>query len=176
MYIATINEHEYILNNYYTEQSGRLHLFINNTEPYDLNQLKEDIETGPVVIKNEETENTIGTFTNYTTLRSLEIRVDVDPQIYAITDVESPSALLNAIQTQVNTAESSLQEIEGRLNLYNNRITDVEETVNSALSYYENLEQSLNSALERLDHAESLLNEIIAVDEDPTSPESDQNM
>lgn len=171
---AIINEHEYILNNYYTEQSGRLHLFINNTEPYDLNQLKEDIETGPVVIKNEESESTIGTFTNYTTLRSLEIRVDVDPQIYAITDVESPSALLNAIQTQVDSTESSLQEIEGRLNLYNSRITDVEGTINSALNYYENLEQSLNSALERLDHAESLLNEIVTTDEDPTPSEPDQ--
>ncbi len=174
--IAIINEHEYILNNYYTEQSGRLHLFINNTEPYDLNQLKEDIETGPVVIKNEESENIVGTFTNYTILRSLEIRVDVDPQIYAITDVESPSALLNAIQIQVDATDSSLQEIEGRLNLHNNRITDVEETANSALSYYTSLEQNLNSALERLDHAENLLNEIIAANEDSTPPESDQNM
>lgn len=186
--IAIINEHEYILNDYYTAPAGRLHLFINNTEPCDLNQLKEDVETGPVIITNEESKDAIGTFFNYTILQSFEIKTDPDLQIYITTDIENPDALITALQTQVNqiessinktessleNTESSVQELNQRLTLYNNRLTDIEEALNSTLSYFTNLEQSLNSALERLDHAESLLNEIITKGEDPAPSEPDQ--
>ena len=107
---AIINETEYALNNYYTEQNGRLHLFINNEESYDLNQLKTDVQTGPVVIYDDDLK--LGEFTSYTTLRSMEIRVDTEPQICVITDAASPSAMIEAVQNQVNILER-IGEIQG---------------------------------------------------------------
>lgn len=106
-----INETEYILNSYYTEQNGRLHLFINNENTsYDLNKLKTDIQTGPVAIYDDELK--LGEFTNYTLLRSMEIRVDTEPQIYVITDAIGPSAIIDALQNKVDSLEGRIIELE----------------------------------------------------------------
>lgn len=111
---AIINETEYILNNYYTEQNGRLHLFINNENTsYDLNKLKTDVQTGPVEIYNDESK--IGEFTNYTLLRSMEIRVDAEPQIYVITDAIGPSAIIDALQNRVDSLEGRIIELENTI-------------------------------------------------------------
>lgn len=108
---AIINETEYILNSYYTEQNGRLHLFINNENTsYDLNKLKTDIQTGPVAIYDDELK--LGEFTNYTLLRSMEIRVDTEPQIYVITDAIGPSAIIDALQNKVDSLEGRIIELE----------------------------------------------------------------
>ena len=108
---AIINETEYILNSYYTEQNGRLHLFINNEgTSYDLNKLKTDIQTGPVAIYEDDLK--LGDFTNYTLLRSMEIRVDTEPQIYVITDAIGPSAIIDALQNKVDSLEGRIIELE----------------------------------------------------------------
>lgn len=108
---AIINETEYILNSYYTEQNGRLHLFINNENTsYDLNKLKTDIQTGPVAIYEDDLK--LGDFSNYTLLRSMEIRVDTEPQIYVITDAISPSAIIDALQNKVDSLEGRIIELE----------------------------------------------------------------
>lgn len=110
---AIINETEYTLNNYYTEQSGRLHLFIRNDDtPYDLNKLKTDIQTGPVEIYNNDSK--LGEFDNYTLLRSMEIRVDNDPQIYVITDAVGPSAIVNALSNKVDLLEGRIIQLENK--------------------------------------------------------------
>lgn len=112
---AIINETEYILNSYYTEQNGRLHLFINNENTsYDLNKLKTDIQTGPVAIYDDELK--LGEFTNYTLLRSMEIRVDTEPQIYVITDAIGPSAIIDALQNKVDSLEGRIIELENIVN------------------------------------------------------------
>ncbi len=111
---AIINETEYILNNYYTEQNGRLHLFIKNDDtPYDLNKLKTDVQTGPVEIYNDELK--IGEFNNYTLLRSMEIRVDAEPQIYVITDAIGPSAIIDALQNRVDSLEGRIIKLENTI-------------------------------------------------------------
>ena len=108
---AIINETEYILNSYYTEQNGRLHLFINNENTsYDLNKLKTDIQTGPVAIYEDDLK--LGDFSNYTLLRSMEIRVDTEPQIYVITDAIGPSAIIDALQNKVDSLEGRIIELE----------------------------------------------------------------
>lgn len=113
---AIVNNTEYLLNSYYTEQSGRLHLFINNENvPYDLNKLKTDVQTGPVVIYDEN-DSELGSFVNYTLLRSMEIRVDTEPQIYVITDAIGPDAIINALQNKVDTLEGRIIELENIVN------------------------------------------------------------
>lgn len=110
---AIINETEYVLNNYYTEQNGRLHLFIKNDDTsYDLNKLKTDIQTGPVEIYNDELK--IGEFDNYTLLRSMEVRVDVEPQIYVITDAIGPSAIINTLSNRIDLLEGRIIELENK--------------------------------------------------------------
>lgn len=108
---AIINETEYVLNNYYTEQNGRLHLFIKNeVTSYDLNKLKTDVQTGPVAIYEDDLK--LGEFDNYTLLRSMEIRVDTEPQIYVITDAAGPSAIVDALSNKVDLLEGRIIELE----------------------------------------------------------------
>lgn len=129
MNTAIINENEYILNNSYLEpQNGKLHLYINANAEI-IPQLQEDIKTGHIEIKYEE--NTLGTYDGYVRLCGLELRVDPEPQIYVILDVESPTAFINAIQNHLNTLDTNQQSTTQSLDALAQAVAELQEKIDS---------------------------------------------
>ena len=64
--IAVINGNNYLLNNYYTETSGGLHLFINcEEENYDMDTFEADVinNIGISIVNGEETAASLSGYT-----------------------------------------------------------------------------------------------------------------
>lgn len=132
MQIATINNHPYKLNSYYTESNGRLHLFINNNDKYDLNEVESDIlADNAIVITAEGSEEELGRFMHYTILRHLEVRFEDNPQIYVMVDVSSFESLVESLRQEVIRYKANVEDLINQNNILSLQMTELYDRVHA---------------------------------------------
>lgn len=154
--IAVINKQNYILNNYYTETSGRLHLFINcEEENYDMDVLEADVisNDGISIVNGEET---IASLSGYTKIVHLEKKYDSGKQIYVMIDVSSVGEMVKNLQKDIDNFNVRLNVFEPQLNNFENRL-------NSAATQIETIESKINI---ETDETQNLTDRISFVEQD----------
>ena len=150
--IAIINNNEYALNNYYTETSGRLHLFINCEEHnYDIDTIETDIlnNTG-IDIYNENSEDINATLSGYTKLIHIEKKYNNGAQIYIMIDVDSVSELIKNMQQDLSTAKSKLASLEPTVNSLGSQITQAVSNLENAVSSFNDLQPVIQENSDRV--------------------------
>jgi len=156
MMIAVINGNNYLLNNYYTETSGRLHLFINcEEENYDMDMLETDVinNDGISIVNGEET---IANLSGYTKIVHLEKKYDSGKQIYVMIDVSSVGEMVKNLQKDVD-------DFNVRLNVFEPQLSNFENRLNSATAQIETIESNINI---KTDETQNLTDRISFVEQD----------
>lgn len=156
MMIAVINGNNYLLNNYYTETSGRLHLFINcEEENYDMDMLETDVinNDGISIVNGEET---IANLSGYTKIVHLEKKYDNGKQIYVMIDVSSVGEMVKNLQKDVD-------DFNVRLNVFEPQLSNFENRLNSATAQIETIESNINI---KTDETQNLTDRISFVEQD----------
>lgn len=156
MMIAVINDNNYLLNNYYTETSGRLHLFINcEEENYDMDMLETDVinNDGISIVNGEET---IANLSGYTKIVHLEKKYDSGKQIYVMIDVSSVGEMVKNLQKDVD-------DFNVRLNVFEPQLSNFENRLNSATAQIETIESNINI---KTDETQNLTDRISFVEQD----------
>lgn len=166
MRYVIINNRNYVLQNYFTE-TGRLHLFIDNTENYNLATLEDDILQGEVILIIEN-EDVMGEFVKYNQLKSIEKKFDENPQIYLYVDAENVTSILTGLQNSYETFNNRLQESQFEIVQANNALNSLTPAVdNLAISNVElqqkmeALEQKVQSLENNIDLAFEQINKIL---------------
>ena len=137
--IAVINDQSYVLNNYYTETSGRLHLFINcEDNPCDINTLEENILTNEGISlyaeNNEDnTAELIANLSGYNKLVHLEKKYDNGTQIYVIIDVESVSELIENLQQELEAAQANIRTLMPQVNGLSSQVAQAVQNLDNAV-------------------------------------------
>lgn len=156
MMIAVINGNNYLLNNYYTETSGRLHLFINcEKENYNMDMLETDIinNDGISIVNGEET---IANLSGYTKIVHLEKKYDSGKQIYVMIDVSSVGEMVKNLQKDVDDFKVKMDVFEPQMVNFENKLT-------TAVSQVEAAEARVNA---RLDGTQNLIERVEFVEQD----------
>ena len=156
MMIAVINGNNYLLNNYYTETSGRLHLFINcEEENYDMNMLEADVisNDGISIVNGEET---VASLSGYTKIVHLEKKYDSGKQIYVMIDVSSVGEMVKNLQKDVDDFKVKMSVFEPQMVNFENKLT-------TAVSQVEAAEARVNA---RLDGTQNLIERVEFVEQD----------
>ena len=156
MMIAVINGNNYLLNNYYTETSGRLHLFINcEEENYDMDMLETDVinNDGISIVNGEET---IANLSGYTKIVHLEKKYDSGKQIYVMIDVSSVGEMVKNLQKDVDNFKVKMDVLEPQMVNFENKLT-------TAVSQVEAAEARVNA---KLDETQNLTERVEFVEQD----------
>ena len=137
--IAVINDQSYVLNNYYTETSGRLHLFINcEDNPCDINTLEENILTNESISLYAEnnknnTAELVANLSGYNKLVHLEKKYDNGTQIYVIIDIESVSELIENLQKQLESAQANIRTLMPQVNNLSSQVAQAVQNLDNAV-------------------------------------------
>ena len=158
--IAVINDQSYVLNNYYTETSGRLHLFINcEDNPCDINTLEENILTNEGISlyaeNNEDnTAELVANLSGYNKLVHLEKKYDNGAQIYVIIDVESVSELIENLQQQLESAQADIRILTPQVNALNAQTTQLNQNLNNMTAELNEKNIIIQDNASKLEHME----------------------
>lgn len=158
--IAVINDQSYVLNNYYTETSGRLHLFINcEDNPCDIDTLEENILNNngiSLYAENDEddTAELAANLSGYNKLIHLEKKYDNGAQIYVIIDVESVSELIENLQQQLESAQADIKTLTPQVNNLNSQIAQLNQTLNDMSTELNEKNIIIQNNTSKLEHME----------------------
>ncbi len=158
--IAVINDQSYVLNNYYTETSGRLHLFINcEDNPCDIGTLEENIlnNNGISLYAENDEDNTAELAANlsgYNKLIHLEKKYDNGAQIYVIIDVESVSELIENLQQQLESAQADVRTLTPQVNSLNSQIAQLNQSLNDMATSLNEKDAIIQDSSNRLENME----------------------
>lgn len=159
--IAVINNNSYILNSYYTETSGRLHLFINcEDNSYNINTIEEDILNNEGIDLYEDGEVPFASLSGYTKLIHLEKKYNEGTQIYLIVDVESVSELLENMQEDVSAAKTKLSELEPMLNNLITQVNQLNLNLQSTISSLNSQQETVQGDSYRIELLETAMQDI----------------
>ena len=146
--IALINAQIYNLNSYYTEQtSGKLHLYIENSQAYDLDDLESNIQQSEdIKIYNYSLEEEpTAILRGYTLIRHLEKQYDMNNQIYVAIDVESFQTLLNQLTGEVEVLRNTLVTLQETNSGYDTAIQDLNSNIQNLSSRIATLEDKVSN-------------------------------
>lgn len=158
--IAVINDQSYALNNYYTETSGRLHLFINcEDNPCDIGTLEENIlnNNGISLYAENDEDNTAELAANlsgYNKLIHLEKKYDNGAQIYVIIDVESVSELIENLQQQLESAQADIRTLTPQVSSLNSQIAQLNQSLNDMSTELNEKNIIIQDNASKLEHME----------------------